>query len=162
MANTTVAGCKAVIITTRKSLFFTSIYIPFTDSFFSLLSPESTEEASALVNSVGIFAKRMLGKNIISFDVSFVITLLNYWFWLAVVTICSLCGIRDPFNLPNARSLKSSKLVRWWHWSLPVDLAWQTTVPTRFEVSIESEMEFHLSSTPLSSHKKIILLLNTQ
>ena len=35
-------------------------------------------------------------------------------------------------------------------------------VATRFEVPIESEMEFHLSSTPLSSHKKIILFLNSQ
>ena len=42
--------------------------------FLSLSFPDSTEEASALANNVGILAKRMHGKKIISFDVSFVIT----------------------------------------------------------------------------------------
>ena len=52
---------KAVIITTRKFLVcYPSLFI---DAFL----PDSMEEASALANSVGILAKRLLGEEIYLF-----------------------------------------------------------------------------------------------
>ena len=153
---------KALTITTRKFQFLVFLwYISFTDSFsffFSRFYGSVCVGEQCLVG-IQVLAKRILGKKEFPLmDVSFVITLLTCWFWLAAV------GNRESF---------SARYVAWalayevrfstcWTWTRDeivnlkaralilvalnpgsADLAWQTTWRHVSRCLLNRKMGFH-------------------